>query len=254
MSRCGSPASPQTRVLVDGHDLGTTPLATAVHPGPHQLTVRRNGTLDATRDLDVPAQGTALDVALWRVQPTAVKLRPAYPGATIADAQFLNDGRIAIVLQLPANGGAVLGQAPLREAWLLHPISGRLDAFAPSIRAAVVAVSPDCTRVAYLQQAPPPPPGQAGTGAPPPVTRRLDEVWVATENDSQPLRRVFQLPPPERGSGYGTPPLEQLADVGWAPDGRHLLVAWRRTHSPRLLGATRETATAYCWRAPSSIA
>jgi hypothetical protein len=219
------------RVLVDGHDLGTTPLTTAVPPGPHSVTVRRSGTLDATRDLDVPTQGTALDVALWRAQPTAVKLRPAYPGATIADARFLNDGRVAIVLQLPANGGAVSGQAALREAWLLDPASGRLDAFAPSIRAPVVAVSPEGARLAYLQQAPISPPGQAGAIAPPPMTGRLDEVWIATQQDGQPLRRVFQLPPPERGSGYGTPPPEQLADVAWAPDGRHLLVATRIGHS-----------------------
>jgi hypothetical protein len=49
---------------------------------------------------------------------------------------------------------------------------------------------------------------------------------VATQDDSEPLRRIFQLPPPERGVGYGTPPpVERLADLAWAPDGRHLLVA-----------------------------
>ena len=52
-------------------------------------------------------------------------------------------------------------------------------------------------------------------------------MWVATQDDPQSLRRVFQLPPPERSSGYGTPPVEQLADLAWAPDGRHLLVATR---------------------------
>jgi len=213
------------RVLVDGHDLGATPLATAVATGPHSVTVRRNGTLDATCDLDVPAQGAALDVALWRAQPTAVKLRPAYPGATIADAQFLTDGRIALVLQLPATGDPVSGQAALREAWVLDPAAGRLDPFAPSIRAAAVAVSPDGARVAYLQQAPRPTPGQVGTGAPPSITGRLDEVWVVTQNDGQPLRRVFQLPLAERGSGYGTPPVEQLTDLACAPDGRRLLMA-----------------------------
>jgi hypothetical protein len=56
----------------------------------------------------------------------------------------------------------------------------------------------------------------------------LDEVWVATQHHGQPLRQVFRLPPPpDRGSGYGTPPVEQLADVAWAPDSRHLLVASR---------------------------
>jgi hypothetical protein len=213
-------------VLVDGHPVGTTPLDTAVQPGRHQVTLRRSGALEATRQLDVPAAGAALDVALWRTQPTAVKLRPAYPAAAIDDAQFLADGRVALVVLLPTSGGAVSSQAPIRETWLLDPTSGRLDAFAPSIRAAALAVSPDGASVAYLQQAPPPP-GQAGASAPAPVTGRLDEVWVASHGDRQPLRRVFQLPPPKRGSGYGTPPVEQLTDLAWDPDGRHLVVATR---------------------------
>src|SRR5206468_239587 len=78
-----------------------------------------------------------------------------------------------------------------------------------------------------LQQAPPAAPGQAGIGTLPVITGRLDEVWIATQDQGQSLRRVFQLPPPERGSGYGTPPVEQLADLAWAPDGRRLLVATR---------------------------
>ena len=153
------------QVLVDGHTVGTTPVVTSVLPGPHQVTLRRSGELDATRELDVPVAGATLDVALWHTQPTAVKLRPAYPGAAIADAQFLTDGRIALVLLLPASGGAISVQPPLREVWLLDPTSGHLDAFAPSIRAAALAVSPSGARVAYLQQAPPPPPGQAAAGA-----------------------------------------------------------------------------------------
>lgn len=214
------------QVLIDGQALGTTPLETAVLPGLHSVTLRRSGALDATRELNVPAMGAALDVALWRAQPTAVKLRPAYPGAAIADAQFLADGRIALIILLPTSAGAVSGQGALREAWLLDPVSGHLDAFSPSIRASALAFSPDGAHVAYLQQAPPPAPGQAGAGTPH-IARRLDEVWIAAQDDRQPLRRVFQLPPPERGSSFDTPPVEQLADVAWAPDGRHLLIATR---------------------------
>jgi PEGA domain len=107
------------QVLVDGHPVGTTPLVTAVLPGPHQVTLRGGGELEATRELDVPAAGAAVDVAQWGALPMMVKLRPAYPGAAIADAQFLTDGRIVLVLLLPASGGAILGQPPLREAWLL---------------------------------------------------------------------------------------------------------------------------------------
>jgi hypothetical protein len=213
------------QVLVDGHAVGTTPMVTAVLPGSHSVTMRRCGALEATREVDVPSAGTSLDVALWKTQPTAVKLRPAYPGAAVADAQFLADGRIALVLRLPTSTGALSGY-PLHEAWLLDPTSGRRDAFAPSIRAAALAVSPDGARVAYLEQAPPSP-GQAGVATPPAITRRLDEIWIATQDNHQPLRRVFQLPQTERGSGYGAPPVERLADLAWALDGRTLLVATR---------------------------
>ena len=50
----------------------------------------------------------------------------------------LLDGRIALVLQLPAGGGAISGQSALREAWLLDPASGRMEAFARAIRAAAL--------------------------------------------------------------------------------------------------------------------
>jgi hypothetical protein len=55
------------QVLVDGRAVGTTPLATEVPPGPHRLTLRRNGDLEATRELDVPAAGAALLPARGRV-------------------------------------------------------------------------------------------------------------------------------------------------------------------------------------------
>jgi hypothetical protein len=196
-----SPADAQ--VLVDGQAVGTTPLVTAVMPGSHNVTPRRSGALEATREVYVPAAGTSLDVALWDTQPTAVKLRPAYPGAAIADTQFLADGRVALALRLPTTAGTVSAQPPLREAWLLDPASGRLDAFAPGIRASALAVSPDGARVAYLGQAPSPSPAQAGTGTPPSNTRRLDEVWIATKNNQQPLRRVaYDLRTELVGSNY----------------------------------------------------
>jgi hypothetical protein len=48
-------------------------------------------------------------VALWRAQPAAVKVRPAYLDAWIANAQFLTGGRIALELLLAASGGVVSG-------------------------------------------------------------------------------------------------------------------------------------------------
>ncbi|HEY2596828.1 MAG TPA: hypothetical protein VGK33_23275, partial [Chloroflexota bacterium] len=44
-------------LLVDDHAVGTTLLVTTVRRGPQQLTLRRSGALEATREVDVPAAG-----------------------------------------------------------------------------------------------------------------------------------------------------------------------------------------------------
>jgi PEGA domain len=216
---------PDARLLVDGREVGRTPLTAWARPGPHTVALERDDTLDEVRLLDLGGDGATLGVALWRKQPDAVRLRAAYPGATIGDARFLGDGRIALSLALPAAAPALGTPAVLHEAWLLDPDTGRLEPFGstPTIRAEAVAVSPDGARLAYLQQAPP---AGAGASALSP-SGRPDEVWVASGDGEVPLRRVLQLPPPDRGSGYGMPPVERLADLTWAPDGRHLLVATR---------------------------
>jgi hypothetical protein len=52
-------------------------------------------------------------------------------------------------------------------------------------------------------------------------------VWITTAGShTAPGALVFRLPPPERNT-LGTFGQEQLADLAWLPDGRHLLVASR---------------------------
>jgi hypothetical protein len=87
-------------------------------------------------------------------------------------------------------------------------------------RSQVLVVSPDGRRVAYLQKAPRRPDQAIAQGS------RLDEVWVASA-DGGSLVRVFALPPVAPASPYGTAELERLIDLGWAPDGRRVLVATR---------------------------
>jgi hypothetical protein len=185
---------PGARVLVDGRDRGKAPLVITIQPGTHDLVVEHPDALEETRQVEVGPEGGALQVALRSRRPEATRLHPAVPGATTADAAFLADGRVALTMALPERqlSGAV---GSLREAWLLDPSSGRLDPFSPmGPRAAAVAVSPDGSRLAYLQQAPPPPPGHAGAAPVLTVPGRLDEVWVASAGDAEPLARVFSLP------------------------------------------------------------
>src|SRR6266511_5332481 len=82
------------------------------------------------------------------------------------------------------------GAGALRQAWIFDPATGSLEPFDTTgaiPRAAVVAVSPDGRRMAYLQAAQAE--MQRGSGA-----SRLSEVWVAGGGSGGPPVQVFALP------------------------------------------------------------
>ncbi len=165
-----------------------------------------------------------MNVAMFERRPTAVQLKPAYPGASIGAATFLDDGRLALAMALPgqAGDGNTSGTGILNEAWIFDPVSGSLVPFTtPSSnpRAAILAVSPDASRVAYAQ------PLQLGGKA----GKRLAEVVVADSHRAT-RGRVFALPPPDSASVDATVSmgeLEEIHDITWTPDSRHLLVVVR---------------------------
>jgi hypothetical protein len=78
-----------------------------------------------------------------------VQLKPAYQGASINAATFLDDGRVALAMGLPGQAG----DGMVKEAWIFDPATGTLTPFPSSAnpRAGIVVVSPDGHRVAYAR-------------------------------------------------------------------------------------------------------
>jgi hypothetical protein len=216
------------RIVLDGRERGRTPLQLHTTPGSHTLLLSGDATLPAIQPVELDAHGANVDVALWGRHPTAARLRPAYPGAQLVDAEFQADGRLAVVVALsdrqPGQPATVA-----REGWAIEPVPGKggdLPAGPVGPRAAALAVSPDGHRVAMLQDAS----RLDASSRRDPATAtpaRLDSMWITTAGShTAPGALVFRLPPPERNT-LGTFGQEQLGDLAWLPDGRHLLVASR---------------------------
>jgi PEGA domain len=220
-------------VTVDGHSRGTTPLTLSVSRGVRTLLLTHSDAVDDVRQVSV-GNDTRVRVAMWLRRPNAVQLRPAFPGASLTDARFLNDGRLALSMAVP-DATTTSTQAALREPWMFDPATGNLNPFvmnATRPRAALVSVSPDGHQLAYVK------PGTSTMqmGGPP---GRMTEVRVGTSDGAPAPTRVLALPGdgPNLGSSTGAAETEEVHDVTWTPDSRHLLVTVRlaaiaRAYSP----------------------
>jgi hypothetical protein len=213
----------QAMVLIDGHERGNAPLSVAVASGSHILVLKYPTAVDAQRDLNISSD-THVNVTMFERRPDAVQLKAACPGATINDAMFLDDGRVALAMGLPGQARDVSNslRGMLNEAWIFDPGSGLLAPFATASsnpHAAIVAVSPDGSRVAYAQ------PLQTAVSP----GKRLAEVVVA-DSDGALRTLAFALPPPDGLPGNASASsgqVEEIHDVTWARDSRHLLVIVR---------------------------
>src|SRR6266540_2331890 len=132
------------RVVLDGRDRGRTPLEVGTNPGRHAVLLQADSTIPMTHVVDVGPSGASLEVALWTRKPTALRLRPPYPGAQLVDGAFLPDGRLALIVAIPDLQPGQ-SQAFVHEAWVVGPPSPRdsaVIATAVGPRAPAVAVSP----------------------------------------------------------------------------------------------------------------
>lgn len=192
LSVASQPAEAEVRL--DGRFAGRTPVSLLTTPGAHTLALRRSGYLDLERAIDVAADGLQLDQRLWRNDPIVQRLRPIYPGATIAAADFLADGRVLLGLALPGAD---------RATWTLDPLTGRTEQVAAAAPR-VAALAPDGQAVATLGGSP----------------TRLDRLSLGSVAGAAAAER-WRLPASATD--------EQLTDVSWAPDGARLLLVGRQT-------------------------
>jgi PEGA domain-containing protein len=199
---------PGAAVSVDGRPRGATPVELSVEPGAHRVALKTPLAIDQQYALDVGSSGTSLDVVLWRREPLVSRLRPALPGAALADARLLRDGSLGLSIGLPPGDQL--------EAWRLDPPSGALEQLLAPTRGRRLAFAPDGRHVAYLGPAVGPSPKNRAYGmtGPPPG----EVVWLAPARSLPPQSDAF------RGWQPRLDPNEQLTDVSWSPDAQHLLV------------------------------
>lgn len=215
-------------VRVDGQDRGRTPLSITVAPGTHSVLVRLDGHLDVSAQVSVGTQGASFTATLWPRQASALRLRPTYPGATIASAAFLADGRVTLTVALPSTDE--------RQAWLFDPVTSAWEHLGAAGKwAGGIAVAPNGQRLAFLTRSgasAETPAGLLGSGS------RLDELWIAGKNEGG--ARRYALPANATD--------ERLAEVSWAPNGAQLLLASRQ----QVVGGAQRTRL--LWLAPDGEA
>jgi hypothetical protein len=189
-------------VQVGGRTKGRTPSELRLAAGDHQITIHHDGYADAVRSVSLEHGGRAdLHADLWLWTPQAQLLRPTFPGATIAGATFLADGRIALTVALPPDDE--------RQTWLLDD-DGGMRRLGPAEARGPLAVAPDGARVAYAARAQGDDPSAGGV--------QPDEVWIAPAEGDRGTR-AYVLATEMRD--------ERLVDLNWAPDGRHLFLVTR---------------------------
>ena len=189
---------------IDGRAAGSTPATVFVPPGAHSVLLRSSGMIDGQYAVQMDAAPGALDAILWRNQPRLTRLRPALPGAVLADVRFLAGGDLALSIALP------IGKE--MQAWRLEPASGTLEPLLLGAVGGRLAVAADGQRVAYTGFDVGPPGYSSKTSRS--DAQRLAVLWLAHRGE----------PAPNGGWRAPLAADEQLLDVSWSPTGERLLV------------------------------
>jgi hypothetical protein len=226
----------RAQVSIDGARMGWTPLDVRLSPGQHALNLQHPDALDQDQALVIPASGATVSLELWRRRPDVVPLRPVYPGASLVDARFLDDGQVALLVSLPAQPG---GSGTTREVWRLDPATGQPSRVAipgGGTPVATVALEPAGQRVAYVTPGTSsgmtaslwPASGRAPTG--PQQASHPEAVWVAPVDGAEPPQRVFELP--SASGPVASSDSEHVVDLVWTPDGARLVAITRQGGPP----------------------
>lgn len=170
-----------------------------------------------TRTIDVGADGSHLALSLWRTHPSVTYLKPPLPGAVLSDAVFLAHGRLALRVALPDGE---------RQAWTLDPAHLASQRLGDVAAHAPIAVRPDGQVIAVLQ----PRTQASGTASSLAFSDHVlaGEVWLVSTDAGAAPRQVWTTPEPS----------EELVDLTWAPDDRHLILVGRQPTGAGI-GATR---------------
>lgn len=191
-----SSTPPGAHVEIDGAQRGDTPVTVRIAPGEHQVRLLDARYLPISDDIRVQRdQSTTLHLDLWRRNPIVRELHPSFPGATIASANFLRDGRIAVVEALPPGD--------VDELWVIDA-SGVMRPVGPRQATGPLTLDPTDQQIAYLASS-----HHRALGE-----TRLDEVLV-TGSGGASVNRRYRIPLSSD---------EELSGLSWAPDGDHLLV------------------------------
>jgi hypothetical protein len=221
-------------VEIDGVRRATTPAQLSISPGTHTLGLRQPDSLDTFRPLSVSPPGTETSVNLWRRKPNVVPVRPVYPGATLADEQFEQDGALDLSVR---SGSATTQDAQSPSGlWRLDPLTGNLTAlpgmWQPASKISVRALASDAKTVAYTtdgtatsQSLWPPTAGSGVDGTPVSPT-----VLIQRTSSREDARPVFGLNQTRKATPWTS--AEHITDLIWTPDGQHLVVVTRTDTTP----------------------
>jgi hypothetical protein len=208
-------------VEIDGVRRATTPARISISPGTHTLGLHQRDSLGFFRPLNVPPRGAASSTTLWRRKPNVVTVRPVYPGATLANEQFEQDGG----LDLSVRSGSVTtqnGPGP-SELWRLDPLTANLTKWPgvsdPDGVTSVLALAPGAQTVAYATDttATSPslwssiPAGPSASGIP-----AMPTVWIRSVGSAGGARPVFTL---DHSDGANHTSDEHITDLVWTQTG-----------------------------------